>query len=67
MCPEYCVKDVPGIYQMAGGLGFEHRHSDPESDVLPLDDPPKEHFCFKILFDILFRFRKKDRNYKYRV
>ena len=28
---------------VAGGLGFEPRHSDPESDVLPLDDPPEEN------------------------
>lgn len=32
MCPEYT--------QLAGGPGFEPGHSDPESDVLPLDDPP---------------------------
>ena len=25
---------------LAGGLGFEPRFSDPKSDVLPLDDPP---------------------------
>ena len=26
---------------MAGGEGFEPPHTDPESAVLPLDDPPK--------------------------
>lgn len=27
---------------MAGGQGFEPRLADPESAVLPLDDPPAE-------------------------
>jgi hypothetical protein len=27
---------------MVGGLGFEPRSSDPNSEVLPLDDPPKK-------------------------
>jgi hypothetical protein len=26
--------------QQAGGRGFEPRHTDPESAVLPLDEPP---------------------------
>ena len=26
--------------KMAGGEGFEPSQSEPESDVLPLDDPP---------------------------
>ena len=26
--------------QLAGGRGFEPRHTDPESAVLPLDEPP---------------------------
>ena len=48
MCSEYCVKDVIGIYLLSGGLGFEPRHSDPESDVLPLDDPPCGIFLERI-------------------
>ena len=28
------------IEKLAGGLGFEPRFSESESDVLPLDDPP---------------------------
>lgn len=28
-----------GVFQ-AGGRGFEPRHTDPESAVLPLDEPP---------------------------
>gem|GEM_PF-1896963 len=30
----------PPSYQLAGGRGFEPRLTDPESVVLPLDDPP---------------------------
>ena len=30
--------------KMAGGLGFEPRYPDPESGVLPLDDPPPTVF-----------------------
>lgn len=30
-----------GVFQ-AGGRGFEPRHTDPESAVLPLDEPPTE-------------------------
>ncbi len=26
---------------LAGGRGFEPRHTDPESAVLPLDEPPE--------------------------
>ena len=34
MCPEWTR------WELAGGLGFEPRFSESESDVLPLDDPP---------------------------
>ena len=35
-----------GVFQ-AGGRGFEPRHTDPESAVLPLDEPPTER---KVLY-----------------
>ena len=38
-----------GSYIEAGEQGFEPRYSDPESDVLPLDDPP----VIKMSFDKL--------------
>jgi hypothetical protein len=28
------------FYSLAGGKGFEPLHTDPESAVLPLDEPP---------------------------
>ena len=31
---------------LAGGLGFEPRYSESESDVLPLDDPPTKGLKF---------------------
>ncbi len=31
---------------MAGGRGFEPRLTDPESAVLPLDDPPLRHALY---------------------
>ena len=38
--------DEAGVFQ-AGGRGFEPRHTDPESAVLPLDEPPTER---KVLY-----------------
>lgn len=36
-----CVSQIPGFRAfLAGGRGFEPRRADPESAVLPLDDPP---------------------------
>ena len=37
---EFSNRDFAKAEKMAGGEGFEPSQSEPESDVLPLDDPP---------------------------
>lgn len=34
------TEEFRSLIKLAGGLGFEPRLVDPESTVLPLDDPP---------------------------
>ena len=48
---EFGNRDFAKAEKMAGGEGFEPSQSEPESDVLPLDDPPTLTKCSKSLIE----------------